>query len=151
MCRSNTTGDHCLAIVQSHWKMTAFLLDYKSTNTNKSYFPSFNRWGASFSSFLFFIKDHGYSHLPSDPKRSALYVAHLFNNHMTFNRVFLINWFTVSPFGWILKWLNKWILVGSGKNILQYMSPLHSINSYVNEIWRTWPVQFLIQTLCFII
>jgi hypothetical protein len=51
------------------WKMTAFLLDYKSTNTNKSYFPSFNRWGASFSSFLFFIKDHGYSHLPSDPKR----------------------------------------------------------------------------------
>ena len=65
--------------------MTAFLLDYKSTNTNKSYFPSFNRWGASFSSFLFFIKDHGYSHLPSDPKRSALYVAHLIHRQCSPN------------------------------------------------------------------
>ena len=34
---------------------------------------------------LFFIKDHGYSHLTSDPKRSALYVTHLIHKQCSPN------------------------------------------------------------------
>ena len=75
-------------------KMTACLLDYKGTNTNTSFFSSFNRWSASFLFFL--IKDHGYSHLPPDPKRSALYVIHLIHTQCSPNvisiAIYAIQW-----------------------------------------------------------
>jgi hypothetical protein len=54
---------------------TTFLLDSNSTNTNKSYFSSFNRWRV-------FIKEHGYNNLPADPIHIALYITHLIDRKM---------------------------------------------------------------------
>ena len=48
---SGVTSAHPLYSLSG--KMTALLLDYKSTNINKSYFSSFNRWSAPFFSFFF--------------------------------------------------------------------------------------------------
>ena len=43
ICSGVTSAHHVYSL---SGKMTEFLLDYKSTNPNKSYFSSFNRWTA---------------------------------------------------------------------------------------------------------
>ena len=46
--------------------------------------------------FFFFIKDHSYSHLPSDLKRSALYATHLIHTQCSPNfiniAIYAIQW-----------------------------------------------------------
>jgi len=59
-------------------KMTTFLLDSKRTNTNMSYFSSFNRLSV-------FIKEHGYNNLSTDPIHIALYITHLIDRHCSPN------------------------------------------------------------------
>jgi len=69
-------------------KMTTFLLDSKSTNTNKSYF-CFNRWSV-------FIKEHGYNNVPADPLHIALYITHLIDRqcspNVINNDIYAIKW-----------------------------------------------------------
>ena len=72
----------------SFTQMTMFLLDSKSTNTNKSYLSSFDRWHV-------FIKEHGYSNLSADSIHIALYITHLIDKQC-FPNVMLWN----GPMNW---------------------------------------------------
>ena len=88
MISSGVTSTHPLHSLSR--KMTIFLLDSKSTNTNKSYFSSFNRWSV-------FIKKHGYNNLPADPIHIALYITHLIDRQMCSpnvinNAIYAIKW-----------------------------------------------------------
>ncbi|CAG2213405.1 unnamed protein product [Mytilus edulis] len=53
---SGVSKDHILYDLTG--KMSSFLLNSRSNNTNKTYFSSFNRWSA-------FIKEHGFNNLPA--------------------------------------------------------------------------------------
>lgn len=65
---SGVSDDHPLYSLSE--KMSSFLLDSKSYNTNRSYYSTFNKWST-------FIKEQGFNNLPADPMHVALYITHL--------------------------------------------------------------------------
>lgn len=59
-------------------KMSSFLLDSRSNNTNKKYLSNCNRWST-------FIKVHSFNNLPAAPIHVALYITKLIDKNCSPN------------------------------------------------------------------
>ncbi|CAG2245831.1 unnamed protein product [Mytilus edulis] len=73
---SGVSKDHILYDLTG--KMSSFLLDSRSNNTNKTYFSSFNRWST-------LIKELCFNNLTADPIHVALYITNLIDKNCSPN------------------------------------------------------------------